>query len=195
MKPWRKIMGCSELCRPYLEDQSLKRLNLGSGPTKIEGAINVDIDPHSEPDVVHDLNQFPYPFEDSTFDYVHCSQVIEHLRDTIPVMEEIGRITKPGGLVYVGVPHYASGIANTDPTHLRFFGAMTFKRYFPHGVYMNPGIRLPLVKLELDFSRLYKPFGLHWLANLAPRFYEDHWANMVPAKFVHALMRVEKDAS
>ena len=192
---WRKIMGNCEFWRPYVDDQSLTRLNIGAGPLKIEGAVNLDIDPGLEPDVVHDLTQFPYPFEDNTFDYVHCSKVIEHLLDTIPVMEEIGRITKPGGLVYVAVPHFASGMACGDPTHVSFFSTTTFKNFYAVGKYMKSGVRFPLVRLELHFSKIYKLFGLHWFANRAPHFYEDHWAYLAPAKYIHAIMRVEKDAS
>ena len=41
----------------------MKILQLGCGTKKIENAITLDINPAVNPDVVHDLNIFPYPFQ------------------------------------------------------------------------------------------------------------------------------------
>ena len=46
----------------------IKKLNLGSGADKKKGYVNIDWNRFNEPDVVHDLNQFPYPFSDNYFD-------------------------------------------------------------------------------------------------------------------------------
>lgn len=44
------------------------------------------------------------PFPDSSFDFVNLSQVIEHVDEPVPVLEEIARVLSPGGVAYMGVP-------------------------------------------------------------------------------------------
>ena len=40
----------------------MKILDIGSGCRKIDGAVCIDSNNNIETDVVHDLNEFPYPF-------------------------------------------------------------------------------------------------------------------------------------
>jgi SAM-dependent methyltransferase len=179
----------------YIKGESIKKLNLGSGNDKIPGAVNVDMIPDNNPDIVYDLNQFPWPFEDNSFSYVHASQIIEHLNDTIRVLEEIQRITKPDGIVYIGVPHYSSRIAIADPSHVRYFAATTFRNYLQSGCYVSKkNIRFEILEIRMTFSKLYYLLGIPVLANLLPRFYEDHFAYIFPAKFIDVLLKVKKDA-
>jgi SAM-dependent methyltransferase len=58
-------------------------------------------------------------FTDSSFDAVILWHVLEHLRDPADVLEEIGRILKPGGQLVLAVPNTASWQA-------RMFGAGWF---------------------------------------------------------------------
>src|SRR5215207_3409473 len=101
-------------------------LHIGAGRKKIKGATTLDINPRLNPDVVWDLNKFPYPFEDSRFDLVVCEHVIEHLDHVISVMEELHRVTRAGGKVLVRVPHFSSLNFNTDPTHVHAFSSRSF---------------------------------------------------------------------
>lgn len=39
------------------------------------------------------------PFEDNSFDIVHCHQVLQHVKDPVAILKEMRRVTKPGGLV------------------------------------------------------------------------------------------------
>ena len=47
-------------------------------------------------------NAIPEP--DMTFDYVISNSVLEHIPDLEPVIEEVGRLLKPGGRFYYTVP-------------------------------------------------------------------------------------------
>jgi SAM-dependent methyltransferase len=48
----------------------------------------------------------PLPFADNTFDAVVCCQVLEHFTHShLPVMREIWRVLKPGGIVEIDVPN------------------------------------------------------------------------------------------
>ncbi len=44
-------------------------------------------------------------FEDNSFDFVICSEVLEHIDDDIKAANEIYRILKPGGRAFVTVPN------------------------------------------------------------------------------------------
>lgn len=100
------------------------RLNLGCGRDVRDGRagwVNVDIAPLKGVDVVCDLAEPPYPFAAAAADHVLMSHVLEHLEDTVTVLEEVHRILRPGGTAEVVVPHFRHRNAFTDPTHRRFF--------------------------------------------------------------------------
>src|SRR5690242_19746066 len=98
-------------------------LHIGSGKRKVCGAVTMDINRAHRPDLVWDLNRFPYPLEDSSFDLAVCEHVLEHLKDVVRVMEELHRVLRPEGKVCIRVPHFSSLNANTDPTHTRRFSS------------------------------------------------------------------------
>lgn len=50
--------------------------------------------------IVQDLNKNPtLPFGDSTFDFVYCSHVLEHLDDPLKILKEIERVGKEGAII------------------------------------------------------------------------------------------------
>ena len=51
-----------------------------------------------------DVDQNPLPFPDESFDVVNASHVIEHLQNMTKALQEIERVTKPGGIIIIGVP-------------------------------------------------------------------------------------------
>lgn len=104
----------------------MKTLDVGCGRAKVKGAIGVDHVKLSGVDVVYDLNDFPWPFEDESFDEIYMNDVLEHLNDTIKVMEEVCRILKPGGKLHIRVVYWNHRYAFSDPTHVNFFSETTF---------------------------------------------------------------------
>jgi hypothetical protein len=62
-------------------------LNLGCGNKHLSEAINVDCNARVHPDVVHDLNNRPWPFDDNSFAEVAAYDVIEHCADVIATMD------------------------------------------------------------------------------------------------------------
>ena len=89
-------------------DDKIKMLDLGCGRRKVRGCIGIDILPDSDADVIHDLNEVPYPFEDNLFDVIYANDCLEHLDDVIKVMEELYRIAKPKAKIFISVPHFSS---------------------------------------------------------------------------------------
>lgn len=97
------------------------KLNLGCGGRKFDGFVNVD--KYGEPDVRHDLEVFPWPWDDSTVGEVKLIHVLEHLgRDPevfIGIMKELFRVCRRGARVLIVVPHPRHDNFLGDPTHVR----------------------------------------------------------------------------
>jgi SAM-dependent methyltransferase len=104
-----------------------KKLNMGCGTDIKSDYINLDMVPLKGVNVVHDLNKFPYPFEDDTFEEICCINVLEHLPNTVKVMEELYRIGANGCKVYIRVPFWNSYFTYADPTHEKGFHKMQFE--------------------------------------------------------------------
>jgi SAM-dependent methyltransferase len=105
----------------------MKKLNLGCGKFKKQGYVNLDWDSKCNPDIKHDLNNTPYPFEDNEFDVVEMDYVLEHLNDVFGKMKELHRILKPNGLLKLKVSHFSRGYAH--PEHKAGFD-VSFPYYF-----------------------------------------------------------------
>ena len=105
----------------------MKIVNLGCGKTRIPDSIGVDtslIEGYT--DVVHDLNTIPYPFEDNSIDEIHFYHVLEHLDNPIKKLEEIHRILKVGGKLFMRVQHILNFGTLCDITHIRLFSYFSF---------------------------------------------------------------------
>lgn len=108
-------------------------LNLGCGNVPLKGAINHDIVKHAPwVDVVHDLNVFPWPWEDEQFEVVKAWAVLEHLRaDRLQIMNELWRILKPGGVAAIKLPAWDSEEAHDDITHYWFVALHSMDQFDP----------------------------------------------------------------
>ena len=69
-----------------MNEQILKRLDIGSGTNKIPGSTYLDVDPNVNPDILHDLDKFPYPVADDSYDQIYAKHIIER-RFVQPILE------------------------------------------------------------------------------------------------------------
>jgi SAM-dependent methyltransferase len=160
-------------------------LNLGCGKKRIAGAVNLDITADTGPDVVHDLEQVPWPFQDDQFGRVEAIDVIEHLSTPLAAMLEIHRVTRPEGTVHIVLPHFSSGNAFTDLTHRGFFGYFSFDYLtgeHEHDYYTQ--VRFRMVRRHIWFKPGPVLRVVHQLANRWPERYEQRWAWTFPAWFL-----------
>ncbi len=95
------------------------RLNLGCGRSPIPGWVNLDSVALPEVDVVADLESGVLPFEDDSVTEIAASHLLEHIRNSLGLMQELHRIAKPDTRAVFRVPYGASDDADTDPTHVR----------------------------------------------------------------------------
>jgi len=108
-----------------------KKADLGCGTDIMQGYVNADSSPLPGVDEVRDLSVFPWPFEDEQFEEALLINVLEHLPNTIGVMEEIWRILKVGGKATIRVPYWNSKDAHVDPTHVSYFHEESLDFYDP----------------------------------------------------------------
>lgn len=105
------------------------KLNLGCAHNKCEGWVNVDINETHQPDVICDLTQAPWPWDDHSVDEVLAWHVLEHLGETteawFTVLRELYRVCKHGAKIRFAVPHPRHDDFLTDPTHVR---PLTFRQ-------------------------------------------------------------------
>ena len=163
-----------------------KILDLGCGPyKKYPGAIRVDFNKDMNPDVVHDLNKFPYPFNNEEFDHVVIDNTLEHLDKPLLVMNEVHRILKKNKTCKVIVPYFRSRWAFIDPTHVSFFTASSFEYFDPDSYifkdfkYTSCAFKLrKLVFSEDDKNFFVKIFSK--FASKHPWFYETFLSHLLP---------------
>lgn len=111
-----------------------RRLRPPGRPFEWEDLTTLDWNPAHRPDVVHDLEQVPYPFDANTFEEIHAYEVLEHLgrqgdfRAFFAQFEELWRILKPGGFLCATCPSFRSMWAWGDPSHTRVItsGSLVF---------------------------------------------------------------------
>ena len=81
------------------------KLNLGCGSKILKGYTNVDKFNTYHPDIVHDLENFPYPFKDNSVNEILLSHVLEHIGqspDTFNnIIKELYRICTHGTLINI----------------------------------------------------------------------------------------------
>jgi SAM-dependent methyltransferase len=177
-------------------------LNLGCGKTRLPNSIGVDrVAIEDYVDIVHDLNVIPYPFQNNQADEIHFYHVLEHLHNPVEKLEEIHRILRPGGMLYLRVPHFSSMGAFTDITHLMPFGFSSFDCFDvmdPHHYYTKASFKL--IYKQINYFGLYpntgvyskyihtnqclwfvKPFViiLNKLIKMSPTFFERIWCYWV----------------
>ena len=161
-------------------------LDLGCGNKRRPGTIGVDFSSRFEPDVIHDLNEFPYPFEGGSVDKIFLDNVLEHLENPLRVMEEIHRITKSGAEVVVVVPYFRSRWAAIDMTHKTLFTVDSFAYFDPTNEictrYDYTDARFTIKKRVFNEevkSNFVKEF-LVKLANRFPNSYENLLSHLIP---------------
>lgn len=122
---------------PYLQPIS-KKINLGAGNDQTPGWVNVDMMQLEGIDVVHNLINFPYPFDDESADEIKAVDVLEHLppyigeeHGVIKFINECHRILQPGGVLYLQTPGWKAEFLWIDPTHVRGFDIQSMDFFDP----------------------------------------------------------------
>jgi SAM-dependent methyltransferase len=167
-------------------EANLRILDLGCGNKKRPNALGIDFNDRTAADVIHDLNQFPYPLEDGSFDEIYIDNTLEHLDDVIRVMEEVHRICKPQGMVKVIVPYFRSIWAFIDPTHRHFFTVNSFAYFDPENPicerysYSLARFKVESISFNDELSMGFIKAMMARIANRWPNGYEYYLSHLFP---------------
>jgi len=99
------------------ERKGTKKLDIGAGRAPHEGFVAVDRENYPETDVVHDLDEYPWPFEDDSCVSVVAHNCLEHLEAPWRAMREIIRVCQDGAKVSVRFPIPEHENAVKDSNH------------------------------------------------------------------------------
>jgi SAM-dependent methyltransferase len=163
-----------------------KILDLGSGIDKISGAIRLDNNKEVKPDILHDLNNYPYPFENDQFDEIHLNNILLHLDDVFSTMKEIHRIVKVDGKVIVKCAYFRSNYAYHFPGNKNHFTVNTFNFFDPEHLFFK---KFKYTKTKFDVEKIIfnENFNsgllkklLTVFANKFPQIYESKLSHLFP---------------
>lgn len=174
----------------------IDKLNLGCGRDVKAGYLNVDCKKNPGVDLVFDLNILPWPLKKSGFKEIVMTDILEHLDKPEKVLEEVYRISKPGALIKISVPHFSSYAAYADITHKRPFSYFSFDyydiRHAKNGSLEDKREMQFRIKRKISFSRIQELLGVGRLLNKMPKFYERILAFIVPAGGLYFELEVVK---
>ena len=169
-----------------------KTLHLGCGGKKVAGALGVDFDPRSQADIIHDLSEFPWPLESDSFDRVICEHVLEHLSDLVRTMAEVYRVCEEGAVVEIVSPHFSCVNSWDDPTHKHHFTLATFDYFHKEHPLAYSDAHFETLESRLTFSPSLIALPARLFCFISPRWYEKHFAFMMPARNLELKLRVCK---
>lgn len=105
------------------------------------------------------------PLRDNTADEIFLDHALAHAEDFPAIMEEVWRISKPGTLVHIRLPHASSSWAvSRDPRHSRPFTLETFNYFDPR---LNHSRCASRASFHVEHARLYLTGARHNARGLA----------------------------
>jgi len=168
------------------------RVDLGCGPSKLSGYFGVDSFPYEGVDLVQDLNEPRWAFDDDSCEEINASHLIEHIRDLVAFFGEVYRIAADGCIVRLSTPHFTNRDSWRDPTHVHHLSIHFFDTL------MEGYLRERMGRFDVLEKRLsYGPLLFTWPARLVVAlfgyaFYEERCAWSCPARNIYLELRCVK---
>lgn len=110
-------------------------LDIGCGAHKQPGAVGMDIRPLPGVDIVHDVEEFPWPLPDACVKAAMASHLVEHINPHkfgfVRFMNEVWRVLQVGGEFAIATPHGSSQGYLQDPTHCNPCNEATWDYFAP----------------------------------------------------------------
>ena len=115
----------------------IRKLDIGSGRSKLAGYTTLDKDPIVDADICLDFEEEICIYSKSgaemvnIFDEIRAHHILEHFKpeNKVKIMSKCWRLLKKDGILDIEVPLFPHPASVQDPTHLSFWTAESFK-YF-----------------------------------------------------------------
>lgn len=136
-------------------------LNLGCGENKLEGCVNVDCEPRTNPDLVCDIKREKLPYEDGTVDEVWMIHCLEHIEFPFweTIFREAARVLKPNGIFLLAYPEFSECakrfIANTGGQRAFWRNTLYGRQLYPSDYHVCPMFS-PDIKEMLENYKFYR---------------------------------------
>lgn len=173
-------------------------LDIGCGYRKFPNAIGIDKIENGNVNIKWDLNDYPWPLKDNSFDLIIAQHSLEHLNDVVKTMEEIYRIGKNGARVLIQVPFFRNLDAISDITHKHLFSTKSMDYFLENTKVFNyhySMARFEQVGMWLGWpsesKNLLRGF-LKSFINKFPNFYEKYLSIIYPVKNIAWELIVKK---
>ena len=138
-------LGCGKVIMPCVQPAHHNLLPLEIYQATDTVWDNVDMHANAGVNLVADIFRYPWPLESDTYDVALASHILEHIPHGVirhgqleslvggwwAWWEEVGRVLKPGGVIYCLVPYAFSLSGMSDPTHTRYLTHQTFGYFMP----------------------------------------------------------------
>lgn len=111
------------------------RLDIACGGNKNPNFVGIDIRPLPGVDIVHNLEEYPWPLPDGCVLMATASHFVEHINPAqfgiIKFFDEVWRVMKEGGEFAIVTPHGLSQGFRQDPTHTKAWDEASFCYFDP----------------------------------------------------------------
>jgi predicted SAM-dependent methyltransferase len=185
----------------------MNKLNLGCGSDLKEGYVNLDIVDYGG-NMIHDINQFPYPFQDNYFDEIYASHVLEHLDSFHKTVTELFRISRHGAIIEIFAPFFLNTKYFGEPDHKIPFSIRSFDNYeyiknrklkfyekwkLNHRTNYQGKASFEIIEKRFITSNFKVLKWMDLLLNIEPVIYERFFAGIFSPEEVYFKLRVIKN--
>ena len=150
-----------EIAGKWADENSLKKIDLGCGKESPSGFTGVDKESFPNGNIVFDLDEANWPFEDGSVGVFRAWNTLSYLKNPLLTMKEIHRCLSDYGWVIIDVVSTDGRGAFQDPNNVSYWNTNSFWYY-----------------TKSDFARLIGTpvkFQLNRISNFNPsQFHEFH---------------------
>ncbi len=154
-------------------------------PENIPSGLQMEKWEYAKLDIISDITAIPEL--DGSFDAILCSEVLEHVPDPVSAIKELGRLTKPGGVLLITAPFCS--LTHFAPFHF----STGFNRYFYE--HHLPAMGFTIEELSFNgnyFDWLNQELGR--LPSIAER-YSAHTTSRFEYRKIGAVRKLLKELS
>ena len=150
------------------------KLNLGCGKDYIDDWVNVDFYDDTKCDVTHDLEEFPWPWENDSVAEIRIIHTLEHLgadwKIYIKILQEMYRVCEDDAEIMVAVPSPWHWNFTADPSHVRPITADGLNLFSKEHCQKCVDKEMSETPFAMIYDVDLRPHNVKWI-------YDEYWWN------------------